>query len=151
MPKGNYAGLVHHANPLAGISLDVDGSDRARLRVERLIKILFAGPAAQRKFSPQSWRSTHGSEDHLQAVNFAVRVTGSTKITEAFLRWLELETSAMVDLNWPTIEAVAAALLQRETMKVKEIVDVINRPRPGGHLSVEPSVENRPRPGKVWV
>lgn len=38
-----------HDDPLRGISLDTDGSDRTRLRLERAIKISYAGPSRRKK------------------------------------------------------------------------------------------------------
>ena len=64
MPTQEFRGHICHANPLRGIHLDYDGSSRARFRAEVGIIVCLAGPEAQRRFSPRSWRAHHGAGDH---------------------------------------------------------------------------------------
>jgi ATP-dependent Zn protease len=52
VPAPGIDGKVEHANPLRGIHLDYDGSDRARRRAEIAIIVCLAGPAAQRRHKP---------------------------------------------------------------------------------------------------
>ena len=56
VPTPEFRGHIWHANPLRGIHLDCDGSVRARIRAEVGIIVCLAGPEAQRRFSPRSWR-----------------------------------------------------------------------------------------------
>jgi ATP-dependent Zn protease len=56
IPHSGALGHVTHANPLRGVDLEWDDSDRARLRAERYIKVCLAGPLAQKKFNPRSYR-----------------------------------------------------------------------------------------------
>jgi hypothetical protein len=51
---------------------------------------LLAGPAAQRRFRPSSWRSWHGGRDHEAAVDLALRLNGHEDAATAFLKWLGL-------------------------------------------------------------
>jgi hypothetical protein len=41
------------------------------------------------------------------------------------LRWLQVRTEGLIETNWPEVEAVAAALLERGTLKGKEVLAVI--------------------------
>jgi hypothetical protein len=77
---------------------------------------LFAGPIAQRKFQPTSFRRRHAQADYDQIAELGMRVTGTGEIATAFARWLEPETKAAVALNWKAINRVAAALVEHRTL-----------------------------------
>jgi len=50
-------GKLSFANPLRGIDLGWDSSDRARMKDEKLIVVSLAGPFAQKRYKPRSqWR-----------------------------------------------------------------------------------------------
>lgn len=109
-----------YTDPLRGIKLDTDGSDRARQRLEKAIKISYAGPLAQRKFKEHSWNKFHGEADFSIIRELGVRVCGSGAQSgaqaDAFLRWLELTTQEMVDVHWVAIERVAKRLLVHDRL-----------------------------------
>jgi hypothetical protein len=67
-----------HVSPLRNVHLDYDGSDRARLLVERSVQALLAGPVAERRLARSRWRADAGS-DHDVAVELLGHVTGDTK------------------------------------------------------------------------
>jgi hypothetical protein len=96
IPTRDAHGIVHYPNPSRGIQLDIDGSDRARLLAEQVIKISYAGPLAQQRHRPRSWRRYHGASDFDLAADLGLRVCGSAKQATAFLRWLEIVTREMV-------------------------------------------------------
>jgi hypothetical protein len=76
----SYAGISrsHPARQsLEGIRLDYDGSPRARFRTEVGIIVRLAGPKAQRRFSPRSWRAHHGAGDHEKAADLVLNLNGS--------------------------------------------------------------------------
>jgi hypothetical protein len=129
VPSKDANGSVLNDSPLRGIQLDIDGSDRARLRVEKAIRICFAGPIAQRKFQPASWRQRHAESDYSEISELAMRVSGSEKIATAFARWLELETEAMVNSNWAGIQRVARALIQHDTLNGAQVRDACLGPQ----------------------
>jgi hypothetical protein len=112
-------------DPLRGIKLDTDGSDRARLRLEKAIKISYAGPLAQRKFNDNSWNKFHGKTDFSIIRELGARVCGSGAQADAFLRWLELAAQEMVDTNWMAIERVAKRLLVHDRLAGAHISAVI--------------------------
>ena len=47
----NAQNAAKYGDPLRGIRLDTDGSGRARLRLEKAIRISYAGPLAEKKYS----------------------------------------------------------------------------------------------------
>lgn len=125
VPAGDYAGNVEQENPLKGIRLDVNGSDRAQLRAERAIEVCLAGPIAQRRLKPSSWRRHHGESDLKIATELALRLQGSEELAAAYLRWLEISTAALVGAQWPQIQRLSLALLDFGTMTAAEAVAAI--------------------------
>ena len=103
---------------------------KARLRVERAICVCFAGPIAQRKFQPPSFRRWHAKADYDQINELALRVSGSGEIATAFTRWLELQTKSSVTANWRAIQQVAAALLEHKTLDQNALQKAIEGPQP---------------------
>ena len=86
VPGPGFQGMVKHSPPMRGIRLDCDGSNRARLRAESAIVVCLAGPEAQRRHSPRSWRSYHGARDHEKAVDLAMSLNGSDEAVNAHLK-----------------------------------------------------------------
>jgi hypothetical protein len=112
VPARDRPGHVTHANPLYGVHLDYDGPDEARLRAEADIVVLLAGPAAQRRHNPRSWRSWHGTSDHERAVDLAMRLNGSDEATSAHLAWLAIVARDEVDTFWDLVDQVARELIE---------------------------------------
>lgn len=85
--------------------------------------VYLAGPAAQRRHRPSSYRHFHAQSDLSNALDLALYLTGSERETRLYLRWLEERTRLLVEspLNWLRIEAVANALLEHGTLRAREI------------------------------
>ena len=130
VPTVDTAGHIIHINPLHGFQLDIDGSDEARLRLESLITICFAGPIAQKRYNPRSWRRAHGPRDYEKIEELAVQVCGSDEQALAFPRWREIVACDMVRAHWPRIQLVAGRLLERESLSHADL-DAIIVPRGG--------------------
>src|SRR5690242_9376332 len=122
--------LVTHGNPLHGFQLDTDGSDEARLHVESAITICFAGPIAQKRHNPRSWRKVHGQWDYDKIAELGLRVCGSGEQATAFIRWREIVAREMVQVHWLRIALVAAQLLERKRLSHADL-DAIIVPRGG--------------------
>jgi hypothetical protein len=131
IPTLDTDGHVLHPSPLRGVQLDIDGSDRARVRAERAIMIFFAGPIAQKRHRPRSWRHLHGTSDCEAIADLALRVSGSGEIATAFARWLELQTESIVQMRWSMISRVARALLnsKTKTLTKNQIADLCKPPQ----------------------
>ena len=130
VPTVDATGHVIHANPLHGFQLDIDGSDEVRRRVESAITICFAGPIAQKRYSPRSWRRVHGQWDYDTIAELGLRVCGSDEQATAFIRWREIVTLDLIKANWPRIQQVARQLLEREHLSHADL-DAIIVPRAG--------------------
>jgi hypothetical protein len=121
-------GQVRHEEPFPGISFEFDGSDMARLKIERAIMICLAGPIAQKRYRRSSWRKWHGVADYATATELALRACGSSDIARAFLKWLALRAESLVDDHWSAVERVAIALLKRSTLTHDEIASLVSKP-----------------------
>jgi hypothetical protein len=90
---------------------------RTQRRIERTIRVLLAGQAAQNRFDG----STEGAEnDWDMAVTLAMHATHSREICDAYLEYLRLLTGADVRRLWPAIEHVAAVLLAEERLSARQ-------------------------------
>jgi hypothetical protein len=130
IPEEDTAGSCTHNNILRGTQLDVDDSDRGRVRAEKTIMICLAGPIAQRLWRARSVRKYHAGADYARAADLAIRCNGSAKQVDAHLKWLEIRTEDMLKLLWPAVQALVADLLQNGTMTYTSISPVAVHVRP---------------------
>jgi hypothetical protein len=149
VPTADYSGAMKHAaDPLRGIRLDLDNSDRAHARAEKLIMICQAGPIAQRRGAPRSWRYYHGSGDRRIAADLAIRLQSSAEIATAYIRYLDLRTKGLVHTHWWAVDLIARALLERDTLTGEEIAAMI-----AAHLTSRPApykIESEAGPAKTF-
>jgi hypothetical protein len=134
VPTVDTAGHIINTNPLHGFQLEIDSSAEARLRIESLITICFAGPIAQKRYNPRSWRRAHGQWDYEKIAELGLRVCGSAEQASAFIRWREIVACDMVRAHWPRIQLVAGQLLERENLSHTDL-DAIIMPRAGVRVS----------------
>src|ERR1700722_14596821 len=135
----NTQRAAKYGDPLHGIKLDTDGSARARLRLEKAIRISYAGPLAEKKYSVH-WRGSNGAYDFGRIEELAlIACDGSSTQVKFFLHWLEVATQEMVDAHWAAIERVAKRLLVHDRLAGAHISAVMR-----GAYSAESS-EHHPR------
>jgi hypothetical protein len=121
IPRSDSQGELSFESPVSNIHFDLNGSDRTRNRGERAIIICLAGPIAQRRFAPRSWRQWHGVSDYHAALDIALRLNESSRAAKAHLKWLEIRTENLVESSWSFVERVATALSVRGTLSSDEI------------------------------
>jgi hypothetical protein len=145
VPGNGYSGRVEHVSPLRGIHLDVDGSNKARMKAEAAIIVSLAGPAAQRRYNPRSLRAWHSSSDYELASGLALRLNRDEESAAAYLKWLGMVARQSVEAQWRFIEKLAGALLDRESLSGSEILAVLmSSPMKGAYSSpVHEGGENR--------
>jgi hypothetical protein len=111
-------------------------SPRKQRRIEEKIVILLAGPQAQKKFSPQSVRRYHASNDWREANDLAGCVNnrlagfhcpGKDKSTRRYLAWLDSRAKGFVDnfSHWYAIRALAKELVKRKTIEGVKVHNII--------------------------
>lgn len=122
VPSEGSAGTCHALKTFSG-NPDAHATDRMRLGAEKRAIILFAGPAAQRKYRSSSIRNYHGHSDRHSAIDLMDYFVGSNRELEAYLNWLRIRAEQLVanPFAWKTIEAVAAALFESKHLTAREI------------------------------
>ncbi len=123
------AGRVIYRHLLSRSHIDCDRSTRNRLRMEHMVRMLLAGPAAQRRSSPPSIRHYHGEDDFKKAIDLVTHFTESEEECSAYIRLLEVQTQCFLNRPgvWDQITALATALLVETTItsqRTRSIVDV---------------------------
>lgn len=121
IPRGDVQGEMMQEASLVDAAREFDGSDHARNRVERAIMICLAGPIAQRRLAPRSWRRWHGANDYVTAFELALRINGSRRAAKAHLQWLEIRTQDLLETLWDDVERIAGDLLIRGSLSPDEI------------------------------
>jgi hypothetical protein len=116
-----FRGPKVHKNALRGARLELGKSDRARLRAERAILVRLAGPAAQKRHAPRSWRSWHGESDRKQALDLASSVSSSPSAAYAFVARLGIAADDLIAARWSLVERVASALIEGSPLSAAQI------------------------------
>ena len=98
-----------------------------RDRAESAIVIYLAGPEAQQRRSPRSWRSHDGDSDYERAFELATGLNGSEEAVHAYLDWLTVVARDEIAALWPHVETVAHALVARRTLTAAEVKVLLSR------------------------
>jgi|SRR5580704_4334326 hypothetical protein len=137
----NAQNAAKYGDPLRGIRLDTDGSGRAGMRLEKAIRISYAGPLAEKKYSVH-WRVTNGAYDFGRIEELGlIACDNSRNQAKLFLHWLEVATQEMVDTHWAAIERVAKRLLVHDRLAGAHISAVMR----GAYSAESSNSEHRPR------
>ena len=130
-----YAGFVKGKLAVDEIDLSaeraigsMDGSDRARTRMEKDVIALLAGPATQRRFFPRGWRHHHGKSDLRNAIGLIECFAPDNEL-KTYLKLLQIRAKNFVQRRYilPLIEAVAKELLIHRTLTGKQIIAIIKQ------------------------
>lgn len=125
MAEAGRDGFVHHAPVMGRYRPDWDNSPQVRVRGERVIRICLAGPAAQRKFNPRTYRHWHAQGDFEQAAVMMSYLAAPGEHERAYMRLLKIETRRLVEHNWKLIGALANELIRRRKMSGAETMAFI--------------------------
>jgi hypothetical protein len=127
LSSGGRGGRVVHHSPLRGIRLDLDNWGHAQAQVERCIMVYLAGPLGQRRSGFRTRARWWGGEhDYIEAVNLALRISGSIHEAEALLKTLDAKARRIINRRWRDIGRVAHALFVRRVLSGREIVALVN-------------------------
>jgi hypothetical protein len=94
---------------------------RVRDRAESAIVVYLAGPEAQQRHNPRSWRAHHGVSDFEHAFDLAMGLSTSDEAVHAYLDWLTVVTRDEIAALWPHVEKVAQALVARRTLTAPDV------------------------------
>ena len=118
-PTPGFRGHTLHANPWRGIRLNLSLA-RVRDRAKSAIVVYLAGPEAQQRHNPRSWRTHHGASDFKQAFDLAMGLSTSGEAAHAYLDWLTVVARDEIEALWPQVEKVAHALLRGRTLTARK-------------------------------
>ena len=104
-PTPGFRSRTLHAHPLRGIRLNLSLA-RVRDRAESAIVVDLAGPEAQQRHNPRSWRAHHGASDFRQAFDLDMGLSTSGDAAHAVWlkkaeNWRDKATSAVPPLLGP--------------------------------------------------
>jgi hypothetical protein len=106
---------------------------RYKDRLEKEVRILLAGEVAQRRFAPRSFRRQHiryGFHGDMPEVERLLGcVVCSDHERDAYLKLLKIQTEWLIDRHWPIVEAIAAALSERQSLTGHEALEIFGAAR----------------------
>ena len=142
-------GHVDHRRTRLDVEWFDDNDWRLRRWAETDIMTAFAGPEAERRFRGR--RNNIGARsDHRWAMDVAIQSEGLGERPGAYLKWLHLKVSDYIaNVNiWKSIESVASALLEKETLTGREVREAWREPHrlPSDLEASLQSLARRPRP-----
>lgn len=116
----------HHGSPLKGV--EYDASTMNRPRMERMVLVGLAGAAAERAFVKREggrFRFAGSVPDYRHPHNILGYFIGSEEERSAYMNWLEVRATDFIAVSWDEITAVARALLDRQTLRAKEMRRIV--------------------------
>jgi len=133
-PTRDFHGRVTHAPVLTArdIRRINEGSEtpHTRDRMEKLAMVCLAGPMAQQRFKPRSWRDWHGASDFEHYGDIVLKLGGGGESLRLYGELLTVWTESKLNLWWPTVELVAAELLECETLGCQDVGELMSRSVP---------------------
>lgn len=105
---------------------EIDTDSRTRYRAEKMIISNLSGYLAERMFAPKGSRIGAG-QDFGMAIDLAMSQCGSTRETNAYVKWLEIRAEQILKmpLNKYSIEVLAHKLLEKERLNGRKAREII--------------------------
>jgi ATP-dependent Zn protease len=127
VPDREVGSLGHHQSaPFpAWLKPDIEINSRTEKRIEQEILVRLAGMAAEQKFCGRNnWKGA-GSDFH-SAIDMASYVFGMGKLLDKYMSFMVERARAQMSHPriWVQVEAVAEALLKRQTLSGKQIREI---------------------------
>jgi hypothetical protein len=127
-PAHGTLGHVKHRPWPSGPPPDADLPDRVRRHAEPRIILALAGVVAEKRRHGRRHNWVGADADTRAAIDYMGDFVSDRQL-QPYINWMWARTEDFVDLRWPEIEAVALALLDRRTMRGREIRDVVRSVR----------------------
>lgn len=136
--EGSLGHMLHTRLPRRIVDqIEYGLSPMGRLHLESYAIVSFAGRIAESKHRecPVRW-GHHG--DYGDVADYILRVCGDDRdLQKAWSSWMHLQAKATVNQYWPEIQSVAAALLEKKTLRLKDFIPIF-----GGARGI-PSISRR--------
>jgi hypothetical protein len=132
-----HVSLDHSAINAYANSLGADGEKCADY-MQRVIMVLLAGAAAQRRLQPGGFHIPTGcGPDYKEAKRFARMIADNGKNARAMLTDFEKFNDKVMAGCWDNVEAVARALLTGESLSSRAVLDIMIQLDKSGTLALE--------------
>jgi len=128
VPDDDTWGRMYHDIPSWLHELGYHVTPHREARAHKLIMVSLGGAAAIVAYAGRrTWDGT--SHDLRDAHDLADCLTGGRAETDALIKWLWIRTRGRIahPSTWPGVEAIAQALLSRETLNGRQCVDILNQ------------------------
>jgi ATP-dependent Zn protease len=129
-PHDGLLGAVHHGSGFMAKQLDdIDMAEitpAIRGKLEKHIRVLLAGWLAERRYD-RTANEQLAHTDFRNAIDYMMMMTNSQREMDLHFALLRHQTTTMLRIGWPHVKALAAALLERETLRGKDIVAIIHK------------------------
>jgi len=138
IPKAESLGHILRHNILKEDD-ENDNSRAAKSRFEKAIKVCFAGPEAEKKFTGRG-NHTGAAGDYENALELVSHISGDSKLVGLFLKLMSYQVECLIknNNNWRAIKALAKALLEKETISGKNAKEIMERAFMGDHYVPAP-------------
>jgi ATP-dependent Zn protease len=123
-PKGEASGFVTWLRALR-FSSNSGLTRRSVGRYHDRIVCTLAGQQARRRFNPQGIRNKDLAGDTDLVTDLLLRLHGEERECNSALKYLEARARNLVERHWCTIEDLAKALLESQSLTGKEIADAL--------------------------
>lgn len=119
-------GRVNFTPPGNDFRPDIEVDARTQRRIEHTIVVALAGPLAGEKFSGAT-NETIAANDWETVIGLAEYVCGSPEQTEAYVEWLRVRASDLIEhpLFCARVERVADALVRDKELSARELRDLL--------------------------
>lgn len=101
--------------------------DVIELLIDKHVTALLAGPVAQECLT-DNYDSAGAGGDHDTLMDLVSRRCRSDDEATAYLAWMHIRTRNMVNMCWPQIEAIAAALVEAKELSYDDVLEMVRRP-----------------------
>ncbi len=127
LPDDDSEGRHAHVPYFSGMHPDYDNSPRVQRRLENMVLVCLAGPAAQQRFNPHGFRYSHGSHDRREAVDLLNYLVGSKQELQAYYNLIDIRARQFVGSvhRWRLIVGLAEALLDSGEMTGRQVRDTL--------------------------
>jgi ATP-dependent Zn protease len=127
-PHDGLLGAVRHGSGFMAKQLaDIDRAEitpAIRGKLEKHIRVLLAGWLAERHYD-RAANEESAHTDFRNAIDYMMVMTSSQREMDLYFALLRYQTTTMLRIGWPHVKALAAALLESETLRGKDVAAII--------------------------
>jgi hypothetical protein len=123
VPSGDALGTTRIINPLRGVDLEWSESAEEQRLAENFALHCLAGPAAQQRYDPHSFRVFHDSGDRTETLQVLGYFTASAGELSAYYQLVQIRARQFVRVahHWRVIEELAERVFRRRRLSGNQV------------------------------